>query len=164
MTLGSLNLTHTFLAISTRSSIYINAQARWSPLWRPGTRWNPIKSARRLSLYWGPCGVVIISPWIQWAVTAINGVKLLSLHRSDVKEIIPRDFWGRVELARFRVKQRDRCTFISSSRSLIWSSQISPMRWRMWVRCGISPSRSSSLSMRKMARRCWFSTTLRDCE
>jgi len=57
--------------ISIRSSMYMNMQARCSPLWWR-TRWNPIKSAHRLSLYWGPCSVVVSLPWIQWAVTAIN--------------------------------------------------------------------------------------------
>ena len=87
--------------------MYMNAQARCSPLWRPGTRWNPIKSARRSSLYWGPCGVVVSSPWIQWAVTAINGVRLLSLHKSEVKEIFPRDFWEPFWISKIQGETRD---------------------------------------------------------
>ena len=107
MTFWNLNLTHTFSAISIRSSMYMNAQARCSLLWQPETRWNPIKSACKLSLYWGPCGVVVSLPWIQWAVTAINSIRLLLLHKSEVREIFPRDFWELFWISKIQGETRE---------------------------------------------------------
>ena len=69
----ALPLNLTFDAIPIRSRTCKNACARCSPVWLPGTRWKPIKSARSFNIYCWPLGVWIGVVSIQWAVTAMKG-------------------------------------------------------------------------------------------
>lgn len=62
------NSKHTLSVIPRRSVTKMNAWARCSPWWRPGTRWNPIRSERNLRVSCGPLTVSTVIPWIQWAV------------------------------------------------------------------------------------------------
>ena len=81
----------TFDAIPIRSRTCRNACARCSPVWLPGTRWKPIKSARSFSIYCWPLGVWIGVVSIQWAVMAMKGVRFGSDHMSMVVEIFPNE-------------------------------------------------------------------------
>ena len=86
------NISRTFEVILMRLRTWRKAWARCSPVWRPGQRWNPIKSDRSFRMCWGPWGVWTVVVSIQWAVTAIKGVRFVSDHISIVVEIFPREF------------------------------------------------------------------------
>ena len=81
---------HTFLVIFRQSVTHNNASARCQPPCQPETCWNPIRSAQSFSVNLGLYGVLMPVPWIQWAVTTINGLRFGSDHRSSVSEILPR--------------------------------------------------------------------------
>lgn len=83
---------HTLCAIAIRSRTSKKACARWTPVWCPGTRWKPMRSALKLRQCCNPSGVWIFFASIQWAVTAMNGVRFGSDHKSIVNEIFPSDF------------------------------------------------------------------------
>ena len=53
---------HTFSVIFRQSVTHKSASARCRPSCRPGTRWNPIRSAQSLSVNLGPSGVSTTVP------------------------------------------------------------------------------------------------------
>ena len=81
----------TLLVIFRRSVMCKKAWAICSPVWRPGTFWNPIRSDRNLRFNFVPLAVSSSTPLIQCAVTAMNGDRFGSLHISMVNEILPFD-------------------------------------------------------------------------
>ena len=82
----------TFDVILMRSVTNKKQWAKWSPEWRPGILWNPIKSALRWSFLITPVGVISSTAWIQWAVTAMKDTWFGSNHASVVHDIFPTDF------------------------------------------------------------------------
>ena len=97
--MNSNKTTTTFSLILRQSVTKRKACPRCSPSCHPGTRWNPMRSACSLRVSWGPFAVSSVTPSIQCTVTAINGVRLGSLHMSMVIEIFPLEFYRKTTTA-----------------------------------------------------------------
>ena len=155
----------TLSVILIRSIMYMKAAARWLPSWRPGTRWNPMRSALSLRISRGPSTVSLVIPSIQWLVTAMYGTRFGSLQRSIVSGIRPRAPWNSYRgpnqyMIQFQLAQ---LTCMSCSNHLRWISRVLRTCARIVVRCGMSESLRSSQSIRKMFRSLVPSRMLRDC-
>lgn len=103
----------TFDVILRRSVINKKQWAKCSPVCRPGSLWNPMRSALSWSFFLDPDGVFSSTASIQWAVTAINEVWFGSDHASVVKEIFPTDFYNIISI--LSLKENNMQTIISSS-------------------------------------------------
>lgn len=158
-------LWYTLSVILRRSVMKIKACARCWPECRPGTRWNPIRSVLILSLYFLPSGDSKGMASIQWAVTAMYGVRLGSDQRSIVNEIFPIDLFCIQAISCQVVVNQSTCvstalTFISCRNVSKSSSSRSCTRLRMVVRWGMSVSLSSLRSIKNIARKRGLSITL----